>query len=165
MKETVIYFSPGLRRLWPSPLAAQWASQYPELFDLDDLRITQRQPKNHFSEWLAAIHLFHRDGALSLVEKYVFSNHPRKRALLDELLPGNQRGVLDQIRSEFGVQPPDLLLYTPDRSRIWFGEVKGPGDKVRDAQRRSHGAIAQRLGMRVEMITVRMRVEEVRSDN
>jgi len=69
MKETVFYCSPQVRRLWPSPLAAQWASLYPQLFDRDDVRITQLQPKNHFSEWFAAIHLFHRDGVLSLVEK------------------------------------------------------------------------------------------------
>src|SRR5437867_3464231 len=67
----VIYCSPQVRRLWPSPIAAQWASLYPQLFDQDDVRLTRLQPKNHFSEWFAAIHLFHRDGALSLVEKYV----------------------------------------------------------------------------------------------
>jgi hypothetical protein len=39
MKETVIYFSPELRVQWPSPLA----SQYPQLFNRDDLRITRLQ--------------------------------------------------------------------------------------------------------------------------
>src|SRR6266516_3384946 len=154
MKKTVIYFTRELRSLWPSPLAAQWASHYPRVFDDDDLRITRLQPKNHFAEWLAAIHLFQRDGALSLVEKYGFSNHSRKQALLEEWLTATQRASLDAIRSEFRVQPPDLLLFSPDRSRLWFAEVKSPGDRIRDAQRRSHAAIERRLSIPVELITV-----------
>ena len=47
--------------------------------------MTRRQPRNHFSEWFAAIHLFHRDGALSLIEKYLYANHTRKRSLLTNL--------------------------------------------------------------------------------
>ena len=113
MKETVIYFSPGLRELWPSPLAAQWASHYPQLFDHDDLRITRRQPKNHFAEWLAAIHLFHRDGVLSLVEKYVYSTHPRKQALVKELFTESECAALGEIRTAFGVQLPDLFGVQP----------------------------------------------------
>jgi hypothetical protein len=157
MKETVIYFNPELRGMWPSPLADQWTSHYPHLFDSDDLRITRRQPKYHFVEWLAAIHLFHRDGALSLVEKYVFATHPRKQALFEELLTDSQHAALDEIRAEFGVQPPDLLVFRPDLSSWWFAEVKGPGDRVRDAQRSSHEAIERRMNVPVEVITVSVR--------
>ena len=154
MKETVIYFSPDLRSLWPSPLAAQWASQYPHLFDQDDLRITRLQPKNHFAEWLAAIHLFHRDGVLSLVEKYMNSAHPRKRDLIEAMLTDSQRAALGEIQAEWGVQLPDLLVFSPDRSSFWFAEVKGPGDRLRDVQRRSHAEIVRRLSVTVELITV-----------
>jgi hypothetical protein len=153
--ESIIYCSPELRALWPSPLAAQWAEQYPQLFDVDDIRITRHQPRNHFAEWLAAIYLFHRDGALSLVEKYLFGSHLRKQALVRELLTEDQRAVLDSIRAEFRAQPPDILVFTPDRRQFWFAEVKGPGDRVRDVQRRSHTAIRERLGVPVELVTVR----------
>ena len=52
------------------------------------------------------------------------------------------------------MQPPDLLVYTPDYSRFWFAEVKGPGDKLGDAQKFSHEAIRVRLGVRVELIRI-----------
>ena len=48
--ETTIYFSQQLRFRWPNPLAKEWATQYPLLFDEDDLRITRLQPLNHFCE-------------------------------------------------------------------------------------------------------------------
>jgi hypothetical protein len=154
MKETVIYFSPEQRALWPSPLAAQWASQYPQLFDRDDLRITRLQPKNHFAEWLAAIYLYHTKGVLSLVEKYMFSTHPRKQVVLANLLTEIQRATLGEIQSAVGVQLPDLLVFNRDGSRFWFAEVKGPGDQVREVQRRSHAEIIRRLRVPVELIKV-----------
>jgi hypothetical protein len=154
--ETTIYFAPELRRHWPDPLASQWLTSYPHLFDADDLRITRRQPKNHFHEWLAAIHLFQRDGLLALVEKYTFANHPRKRALLSRILDGDQRRILDDIHREFRIQLPDLLVYAPDYSAFHFAEVKGPGDTLRPIQSRTHEAIRRRLGVPVEMINVRL---------
>jgi hypothetical protein len=126
------------------------------LFDEDDVRLTTRQPKNHFCEWFAAIHLFHRDGVLSLVEKYVYSTHSRKQTLFRELLTECQRATLDEICSGLKVQPPDLLVFRPDRSRFWFAEIKGPGDRMREAQRRSHAAIRRRLHVPVELIAVRL---------
>jgi hypothetical protein len=72
------------------------------------------------------IHLLHRDGAFSLVEKYAFANHPRKRAIMNQLLSESQRRALDGIKAEFNIQLPDLLVYAPDGSRWWFAEVKGP---------------------------------------
>lgn len=152
VKESVVHYTPQLRDLWPSPLAAEWARHYPQLFDEDDMRITRLQPKSHFYEWLAAIYLFHRDGALSLVEKYVFRSHPRKRLVVEGLLTGKLRAALADIRAEFHVQPPDLLVFTPERSRFWFAEVKGPGDRIRAVQRRSHEAIERRLGVPVELV-------------
>jgi len=67
--QTTIYCTAAIKALWPDPLAVQWHQQYPDIFDPDDLRLTQTQPHNHFCEWFAAIHLFHREQALSLVEK------------------------------------------------------------------------------------------------
>ncbi len=156
MRETTIYCSSEVRRLWPAPLASQWAKLYPRLFDSDDVRITRKQPKNHFAEWFAAIHLFHRDGMLALVEKYVYGTHPRQQDILARLLTERQRQVLDEIRLGLGVQPPDLLLYSPDYSTFRFAEVKGPHDRLRDVQRRSHQAIQRRLRVPVEVVSVRL---------
>ncbi len=155
MSETTIFYTPQLRERWPAPLAHYWATAYPCLLDADDLRITHRQPKNHFNEWFAAIHLFHRDGTLALLEKYLYSNHLRKTAIIAEVLTVRQIAVLQEILSEFKVQPPDLFVFTPSRPRFWFAEVKGPGDRLRPLQKASHRAIRQRLNAPVELINVR----------
>ena len=66
----------------------------------------------------------------------------------------SQREALGEIRTEFHVQLPDLLVYAPDRSRFWFAEVKGPGDRLRDVQKRSHARIVERLGVPVDVVRV-----------
>ena len=144
-----LYFEPAIRRQWPDPLAMQWLAAYPQLFDADDLRITRRQPNKHFCEWFAAIHLFHRDGIFFLVEKYMFANHPRKRAVLGKILNEEQILTLDAICEEFKIQLPDLLVYAPDHSCFSFVEVKGPGDTLRRIQKLSHTAIRDRLNVTV----------------
>lgn len=151
---TTIYFTPELRAQWPSPLAEQWASAYPALFDENDLQNTRLQPRNHFCEWFAAIHLFHRDGLYSLVEKYLFTGHARKTSLLNRLLSDSQLTILHDIHTLLRSQPPDLLVFTPDLTRFWFAEIKGPGDKIRPRQLQSHAAIQKRLRVPVELITV-----------
>jgi hypothetical protein len=145
-----------VRALWPSPLAEQWAALYPDLFDAEDVHLTRSQPKNHFAEWFAAIHLFQRDGLLSLVEKYLFKGHPRKQTLLNQLLTPARQSALREISNQCGVQPPDLLVYTSGLSAVGFAEVKGPGDRLRDAQRVSHRVIEHRLELPVEVIVVRI---------
>lgn len=153
-RETTIYFPGELRERWPVPLADEWRASYPNIFDDDDLRLAKSQPENHFCEWLAAIHLFHRDGVYALVEKYAYENHARKVRLLNELLPPQHQEFLRSFRDRLGVQPPDLLLFRPDRSAYWFAEVKGPGDRLLDRQRESHERIATTLGVDVELIAV-----------
>jgi hypothetical protein len=106
--------------------------QTPELFDADDRQLLSRQADYHFYEWLAAIHLFHRDGMVSVVEKYCYANHPRKVALLRSLMSEADRDFVVTFRRHHGVQPPDLLLFEPDLSTFRFAEVKGPSDRVRD---------------------------------
>ncbi len=149
---STIWFDQALRDRWPRPLALEWSRQYPRLFDADDFRITRHQPKNHFCEWLTAIHLFHTTGALSLVEKYALGKaHPRKQEILNRLLPPEDIEFLAGLPN----QPPDLLVYTPTFDRYWFVEVKGPGDRLRTIQRETNGAIMQRLRVPVETIAVR----------
>jgi hypothetical protein len=157
MADTTIYCGAEVRKLWPIPVAAQWAKLYPELFDADDVRLTCSQPRNHFSEWFAAIHLFHRDGVLSLVEKYIYEGHARKREKLAQLNAGLLEQLWD-IRRSVGVQPPDLLVYSRDNKLQGFVEVKGPGDRGSPTPRQyeSHREIERRLGVPVEVINVRL---------
>src|SRR5690606_14901488 len=78
MVESSIFASRELRAAWPRQ-AAIWARQHPGLFDQDDLRLTRTQPKNHFAEWFAAVHLFQAENLRSLVQKYLFDDaHPQK---------------------------------------------------------------------------------------
>src|ERR1700749_1253020 len=81
---TTIFCPPGLRAKWMlegSPLPAIWHDQYPQLFDDEDLRIANGpQRRGHFSEWFTAIHLLHRDGSISFIEKYdTYENHRNNR--------------------------------------------------------------------------------------
>jgi len=128
--QTMIRCTKTIRDLWPDPLVRQWLQQYPDVFDMDDLRLTVDQPKNHFCEWFAAIHLFHREGAHCMVEQHVFQNHPTKVARMATLLSERERRTLDAIRAAYAVQPPDLFVFVPKTSRYWFAEVKGLGDRL-----------------------------------
>ena len=157
--QTTIHCTRAIRDLWPRPLARQWLQQYPDVFDADDLRLTVNQPKNHFCEWFAAIHLFHREGAHSLIEKYVFQNHPAKVARMASLLSEDERKTLDSIRRACAVQPPDILAFVPKTGRYWFAEVKGPGDRLSAKQDRSHRAIMRELRVPVEVIEVSIEKE------
>lgn len=154
---TEIYYDPALRQQWPRSLARQWRRQYPHIFDDDDVRLTRRQPANHFAEWLAAIHLFQRDGVFSLVEKYIFATHPGKCRRMREIQPG----LLDTLRiiaRDLKVQPPDLLLYSPHGGLRGFAEAKGiPGDRPRLSAKQveSHRLIRKQLNVPVETLIVR----------
>ena len=107
---TTIFYSQSLRDRWPDPLAREWLASYPCIFDEDDRRLTSNQPRRHFFEWLAAIHLFQRDGAISLIEKYGCRNHPRQVLRMAELLSASDQQFVRQLKSTHGVQPPDELL-------------------------------------------------------
>jgi hypothetical protein len=80
-----------------------------------------------------AIVRHHTTGYLSLVEKYEFAAHLRKREIVTRLLPAS---VLDLLRSRSDgrAQAPDLLMYASDLSGWFSCEVKGPRDRLRDAQ-------------------------------
>ena len=155
-QQTTIYCTEQIRRLWPRPLAQRWAQEYPQLFDSDDIRLAVRQPRNHFAEWFAAIHLFQRDGVRSLLEKYTFQNHPRKVKMFEGLVAVARREALRTIGKTYQVQPPDLLLYRPDGAFVGFAEVKGPGDRLSHKQVRSHERICESLGVPVQVLIVRV---------
>ena len=88
----------------------------------------------------------------------MYANHRRKREVLVKLLDHRQLDVLSEIRAKHHTQLPDLLVYTPDYSRFWFAEVKGPMDHMRKHQHDSHVDICRQLGVRVELINVRVQL-------
>jgi hypothetical protein len=155
LETTTIFCDKSLRaRWWPSPLAEQWILQYPGLFDFDDLRQADNQKEKHFYEWYVAIHIFQRDGSLSLVEKAAYPSNPVKYERYINLLSHEIRGRLDLILAEWnGVQLPDLMVIAPDHKTVSFAEVKGPGDRLHSGQPGSHEAIRE-LGFRVEYVEV-----------
>jgi hypothetical protein len=121
---TTLYCPSSLRESWPAPLAQRWQSDYPQLFDDHDLRLAVRQPKNHFYEWFTAIHLFHRDGALSVVEKYDFKPHARKRDIAARVLGAQRLDALRSACAECHVQMPDLLVYVTQPSRFGLPRLR-----------------------------------------
>ena len=157
MPATEIHCSPELRARWPAPLATDWRLSYPHLFDDDDLRLTRRQPRYHFFEWLTAVHLFHRDGVHALLAKYAYTNHPRKGQVLRQLLSESECTFLRDMKPIAHVQPPDLLVYLPNSTRYWFVEVKGPRDRLSPRQIQSHKDILSHLGVPVELVEIRLR--------
>ena len=128
----IFTFNPTQReRFRDGSLAQTWHQKYPELFDDDDVRILMHQRKYHFFEWLSAILLFEATGCVSLVEGYIAKSHPRKRAVLQDLVPPRVFEWMD--RNQSG--QPDLFVYRP-ATRDWFVcEVKGGQDRVRKNQR------------------------------
>jgi hypothetical protein len=149
-----LQYSAELRDRWPRPLADEWFANYPQIFDADDLRLTIKQTSAHFAEWFVAVHLYETQGALSLLEKYAYGNHGRKVELLDSFLSARDCAFLRNLRATHGVQPPDLFVYVPNSKRFWFAEVKRT-EPLTDLQRESHVAIAQTLGVPVQMFYVR----------
>ncbi|MGH8621936.1 MAG: VRR-NUC domain-containing protein, partial [Burkholderiales bacterium] len=97
-----------------------------------------------------------QDGVHALVEKYLFESHSRKAAASRAILSEPQRMTLKRICESCKVQPPDLLIFTPDRRRFRFAEVKGPGDRLSPQQLRSHRAIMNQLGVPIELVAVRV---------
>jgi hypothetical protein len=137
-----IQFEAAQRARWQSGhLALEWRTRFPDLFDDDDLRLANSQPGVHFYEWLGAIVLHHTTGHLSLVEKYEFATHPRKQAIVTQLLSAPVQDALRD-RGHGRAQAPDLLMYAADLSDWFFCEVKGPRDRLRDEQIRKFELLA-----------------------
>lgn len=123
--------------LWrEGSLAEEWTSRFPNLFDEDDRRLVKSQGHlgYHFVEWLAAIVLHHSTGYHSLVGKYEFASHARKREVIESLLSDETLAALEDRSTHGRVQSPDLLMYAPDLSDWFLCEVKGPGDRLRPEQ-------------------------------
>ena len=101
--ETTLYCPQALYDRWRVPpedpnhgeLARLWHGLYPGLFDEQDLHMAaESQWHYHFYEWFAAIHLFQRDGSISMVEKYYLPSHAQKLERMNSLLSDEQKEVL-----------------------------------------------------------------------
>lgn len=131
-------FDANLRERWKrGELHPVWASEFPSLFDDDDLRLAKGQGVeygSHFIEWLGAAVLHLATGFHALVGKYEFpAKHPKKGEVVKSLpIPETVREILED-RAK-GSQCPDLLMYAPDLSDWFFCEIKGPGDHLRTNQ-------------------------------
>jgi len=166
LEEATIYAEQMLRdpSWWPSPLADQWRNLYPTIFSAHDLEMAHSQPRNHFFEWLAAVHLFQCEGSLALVEKYQYPRkHPEKHALYTAAFTDDERRDLEAIQKEFGnKQLPDLLVLHPPNWRPYFVEVKGHDpitghqDKLSPEQTECFKAIRDQLEVRVVLLNVRL---------
>jgi hypothetical protein len=149
---TNLHCTIALRARWPQPLAARWSDEYPGLFDDDDRRLAGTQPTNHFFEWFAVVHLFQRDGSLSLQEKYAYPSHQDKQHIVGSLFSEDQWAAIVEVERTGHAQLPDLLVVGRDRS-IRFAEVKGHRDRLRPLQNASHDRLAE-LGYDVEIINI-----------
>lgn len=131
----------------------QWAAQYPELFDADDVRVAQSQAARgyHFHEWLAALVVYQSVGYLSLIESYEFKVQKRKQQILHQLLPESVRAVIAEITAMGRAQCPDLLCYKPDLSDWFFCEVKGPKDTSRPTQEECFHHLVEASGKKIRL--------------
>jgi hypothetical protein len=147
------------RRFRSGVLWREWTRRYPELFDDQDERIARGQAHlgKHFFEWLGAILLFETTGYLSLVEKYEFVRHPRKQAIVKQLLPPQVLRLVRRRAGDGRSQCPDLLVYAPDLSDWYFCEIKGGSDRLRASQRAFFAKLASAAGRPVGLVTLQRR--------
>jgi hypothetical protein len=135
-------------RFHAGPLRIEWAVQYHQIFDEQEVRIAANQAGGHFFEWFAAVHLHETTGWLSLVESYQFKVQKWKRNVLRKLGAADLIEFFDnQEKAGFGRrQAPDLLVYAPDLSDFYFCEVKGPTDRLRPMQKEYFEAVSTAAG-------------------
>jgi hypothetical protein len=80
---------------------------------------------------------------------------PRTLVILADVVSPKTYGLIVD-HPEFGTtQPPDLLMCAPDRSDYFFCEVKGPGDRLRSAQRAFFDALSEVSGKPIHMVRLR----------
>jgi hypothetical protein len=152
---TILYREEQRERFRSGELVREWADMYKEIFDDDDRRIASKTFKKssyHFFEWLAAVTIYSTTGYLSLVEKYQFSKHRRKKDILKGLFPNKEVIAKMRARRE---QCLDLLCYRPEFRNYFFCEAKGLRDKIRPAQKKRFREIEHATGKEVYLIELR----------
>ncbi len=155
-KNIELTYPPSLYLAWKrGKLHYKWFRQHRNTFDEDDLRIVRNQHSNgnHFGEWFTAIH-YAEKGHGVLVEKYMYGNHSRKRAVVSEIFGDRGLNLLRKWRRLYHCQPPDLLVFKG--SRYFFVEVKRGRDFVRDCQKAYFKNIERVFGCPVVIVDLKI---------
>jgi hypothetical protein len=174
--DTTIYCTQAILDQWKVPddegkplLAQQWQRHYPQLFDDEDFENVKVQALMgfHFAEWYTTIHLFQRNGARSLIERYdayelhasnqLRQNHQSKVREFERIVPEAQRETMHDICGRLHVGAPDLFVIELDGS-FRFAEVKGPNDgsKNRQPQVDFRKEVWEDLGIPTELVEVKI---------
>ena len=147
-------------------LAEEWTAKFkdelPLFFDTAGDWFVEHQGKPFgygFYETLAGIVLYQATGYLPLSSSYdfrfsvsaeqiaegkrVLADEKKKLAIVEALFSEKELDVIREHKDGRLTQPPDLLMYAPDRSDWFFCEVKGNGDRLSDGQVRKFTEIAQ----------------------
>jgi hypothetical protein len=161
LENTFFYGKRQRDRFRKRELLDEWYKLYPQIFDEDDYRITLKQPRGHFFEWLSAILIFQSTGYLSLVEKYQFRNNKRKGDILKMFVASGQISselydlMINRKKYGFGnSQCPDLFVYLPDGSDWHFCEAKG-ADAITPSQMKYFERLSKVSRKKVQLIKYR----------
>ena len=137
-------------------LIDEWMTRYPHLFDGEDLRLARSQGHlgAQFYCWFSAVYLHEATGYRSLVEKYQFKAHKKKREIVAQVLAEPVRSMVLDRKVRDGAICPDLLMYKADMSDWFFCEVKGPTDTLRTKQRVFFEELASASGKPVYLLNL-----------
>jgi len=149
--KTYVYDPQARESFSSGRLREEWINHYHMLFDEIDKDTARNQIHYHYFEWQAAVNLYDEYGFYSLIEKYQFRKHKFQHDLFKSLVPAS---VLDLLKShKYGRQQmPDLLVYSPDRTKWFFCEVKGNRDKERTSQTNFFDELQQLTSQPVRLI-------------
>jgi hypothetical protein len=147
-------YDPRLLESWhEKKLQFKWRRKYGHIFDDDDLRIALSQPNGHFGEWFVAIS-FAEQGYNVLVEKYLYKNHARKKAVIERFFTPDRLELLKQLLTyPCWHQPPDLFIYKG--KQFFFVEVKRDRDSLGETQRRCFEGLEKRFPCKVRIYEVK----------
>jgi len=140
-------------RFHEGSLLIEWAEQYCQIFDEQEVRIALNQPGGHFYEWFAAAHLYETTGWLSLIESYQFRIQKWKRNVLRKLGASELLVFFDN-QGKAGVG----RRQAPDLSDFYFCEVKGPTDRLRPVQIEYFEAMSTAAGKEVVILPVELSI-------
>ena len=113
----------------------KWLKDYPDLFDKKDKQLFENQAVFGFGfvEFLSVIFIHNATGYIPLLGSYGWKTQADKNALVREMVSNETWDLIMNQKSHHS-QPPDLFVYSPDKSNYFFCEVKGPGDRLRETQ-------------------------------
>lgn len=157
MREINLTYPEALRQLWkPRKLYEAWYWEYEGLFYEEDVRHAKSfVPGGYlFGEWFTAIH-FYKQGYRVLNEMYFQRPQRQKRAALARVLDREKFALI----TGNTLYPPDLFVYDPKNNLYFFAEVKLPGDRLSENQKKSFREIEKRMACQVLIVNLKARQE------